>query len=161
MSEWRVLEGRDELRDDRVVLPDLRPQKAYECRVRALTLEGYSVFTDASEAMVRGGGINKLLLVVARVEGEGDDLRGDLDGEVREALRSPRHERLAMGLLVRLEAAGHEDLAQVGVSSVGRNCGARCEEQWRYVRRPSGSALQCGQTCTVFDVDIQSGPSRE
>mgnify|MGYP002044764441 CR=1 FL=1 len=42
------------LRDDRVVLPDLRPQKAYECRVRALTLEGYSVFTDASEAMVTG-----------------------------------------------------------------------------------------------------------
>ena len=54
VSEWRVLEGRDELRDDRVVLPDLKPQKAYECRVRALTLEGYSVFTDASEAMVTG-----------------------------------------------------------------------------------------------------------
>ena len=34
VSEWRVLEGRDELRDDRVVLPDLKPQKAYECRVR-------------------------------------------------------------------------------------------------------------------------------
>ena len=30
-----------------------------------------------------------LLLVVADVEGEGDDLRGDFDGEAREALRSP------------------------------------------------------------------------
>ena len=54
MCEWRPLVGREELRDDRVVLPDLKPQKAYECRVRALTLEGYSVFTDASEAMVTG-----------------------------------------------------------------------------------------------------------
>ena len=54
VHEWLPLIGRDELRDDRVVLPDLRPQKAYECRVRALTLEGYSVFTDASEAMVTG-----------------------------------------------------------------------------------------------------------
>ena len=102
------------------------------------------------------------LLVVADVEREGDDVPGDVGREARESLRGKfRGERLAMGLLVRLEAAGHEDLAQVGVSSVGRNRGARGEEQWRYVRRPSGSALQCGQTCTVFDVDIQSGPSRE
>ena len=62
-----------------------------------------------------------MLLVVARVEGEGDDLRGDFGREAREAFCSQRHERPAMGLLVRLEAAGHEDLAQVGVSSVGRN----------------------------------------
>ena len=41
VHEWLPLIGRDELRDDRVVLPDLRPQKAYECRVRALTLEGH------------------------------------------------------------------------------------------------------------------------
>ena len=59
------------------------------------------------------------------MEREGDDLRRDFGREAREAFCSQRHERLAMGLLVRLEAAGHEDLAQVGVSSVGRNCGSR------------------------------------
>jgi hypothetical protein len=50
---WRSL-ACEELRDDRIVLPDLRPQKAYECRVRALTLEGFSVFTDPSEPMRTG-----------------------------------------------------------------------------------------------------------
>lgn len=50
---WRSL-ACEELRDDRIVLPDLRPQKAYECRVRALTLEGFSVFTGPSEPMRTG-----------------------------------------------------------------------------------------------------------
>ena len=46
-----------------------------------------------------------MLLVVADVEGEGDDLRGDLDGEARESLGGKfRSERLAMGLLVAREA---------------------------------------------------------
>ena len=61
------------------------------------------------------------------MEGEGDDLRGDFDGEAREALRSPRHERLAMGLLVRWETDG-ANLAQVGVG-VGRDRDAHGEYQ--------------------------------
>ena len=57
------------------------------------------------------------LLVVADVEREGDDLRGDFGREARERLRGQRHERLAVGLLVGREA-DRGDLAQVGVSSV-------------------------------------------
>ena len=60
-----------------------------------------------------------LLLVVANVEREGDDLRGDLGWEARESLRGKfRSERLPMGLLVRREAADRGDLAQVGVVGV-------------------------------------------
>ena len=59
------------------------------------------------------------MLVVADVEGEGDDLRGDFDREARESLRGKfRSERLPMGLLVRREAADRGDLAQVGVVGV-------------------------------------------
>ena len=60
-----------------------------------------------------------LLLVVANVEREGDDLRGDLGWEARESLRGKfRSERLPMGRLVRREAADRGDLAQVGVVGV-------------------------------------------
>ena len=60
------------------------------------------------------------LLVVADVEREGDDLRGDFGREARERLRGEfRGERLAMGLLVGREAAGRGDLAQVrGVAAL-------------------------------------------
>ena len=58
------------------------------------------------------------LLVVADVEGEGDDLRGDVGREARGRLRGQRHEHLPMGLLVRREAADRGDLAQVGVVGV-------------------------------------------
>ena len=64
------------------------------------------------------------LLVVADVEREGDDVRGDVGREVRERLHGKfRSERLPVGLLVRFEAAGREDLAKVGVSrfSISRN----------------------------------------
>ena len=44
------------------------------------------------------------LLVVADVEREGDDLRGDFGREARERLRGQRHERMAVGLLVGREA---------------------------------------------------------
>ena len=55
-----------------------------------------------------------LLLVVADVEGEGDDVPGDVGREARESLRGEyRGERLPVGLLVRREAAGCGDLAQV------------------------------------------------
>ena len=59
------------------------------------------------------------------MEREGDDLRGDFGREARERLRGQRHERLPMGLLVRREAAGRGDLAQVGVFGVGRDRSAR------------------------------------
>ena len=62
------------------------------------------------------------LLVVAEVEREGDDVPGDVCREARESLRGKfRGERLSMGSLVRWEAAGRGDLAQVGVVGVGRN----------------------------------------
>ena len=54
------------------------------------------------------------------MEGEGDDLCGNFFREAREALRSPRHERLAMGLLVGREAAGRGDLEQVRVGVESR-----------------------------------------
>ena len=61
-----------------------------------------------------------MLLVVALVEGEGDDVGDRVDGEAREddsgARRRDAH---SMRLLVRLEAAGREDLVQVCVISVG------------------------------------------
>ena len=56
-------------------------------------------------------------------------MRGDLGREAHESLRSQRVERLPMGLLVRREAAGRGDFAQVGVVGVGRDRGARGEEQ--------------------------------
>ena len=68
------------------------------------------------------------LLVVADVEREGDDVPSDVGREARESLRGQRHERLPMGLLVGREADGG-DLAKVGVGSVGRDRGARGEEQ--------------------------------
>ena len=53
-----------------------------------------------------------LLLVVADVEREGGDVPGDVGREARKSLRGKfRGERLAMGLLVRLEAAGRGDLS--------------------------------------------------
>ena len=64
------------------------------------------------------------------MEGEGDDLRGDVGREARESLRSKfRSELLPTGLLVGMEAAGRGDRAQGGVSSFGRDRGARGEEQ--------------------------------
>ena len=47
-------------------------------------------------------------------------MRGDVGREAWESLRSQRVERLPMGLLVRREAAGRGDLAQIGVLGVGR-----------------------------------------
>ena len=71
------------------------------------------------------------LLVVADVEGEGDDLPGGVGREARENLRGKfRGERLAMGLFVGREA-DRGDLAQVGVSSVGRDRSARGEDASR------------------------------
>ena len=46
---WRT-HGRAELREDSAVVADLKPQVNYIFRIQALTLEGYSVFTDPSEA---------------------------------------------------------------------------------------------------------------
>ena len=70
-----------------------------------------------------------ILLVVADVEREGDDLRGDFGREARQSLRGEfRSERLPVSSLVRREA-DRSDLAQVGVSSVGWDRGARGEEQ--------------------------------
>ena len=57
------------------------------------------------------------LLVVADVEREGDDLRGDVGREAREGLRGEfRGERLPVGSLVRREA-DRADLLQVRVMS--------------------------------------------
>ena len=56
-------------------------------------------------------------------------MRGDVGREAWESLRSQRVERLPMGLLVRREAAGRGDLAQVGVIGMGRDRSARDEEQ--------------------------------
>ena len=57
------------------------------------------------------------LLIVADVEGEGDDLPGDVGREARESLRGKfRGERLPMGSLVRREA-DRADLLQVRVMS--------------------------------------------
>ena len=57
------------------------------------------------------------LLIVADVEGEGDDLRGDVGREARESLRGKfRGELLPMGSLVRREA-DRADLLQVRVMS--------------------------------------------
>ena len=68
------------------------------------------------------------LLVVADVEREGDDVPGDVGREARESLRGEfRSELLPTGLLVGREAAGRGDLKQVGVSSVGRDRGARSD----------------------------------
>ena len=110
----------------------------------------------------RHGNTYSFLLVVADVEGEGDDLRGDFGREAREALRSPRHEGLPVGLLVRREAAGC-DLAQVGVGSVGRDRGASGQQDRVYAAllRPVNSAPQRGKVLVVTDVDIRSGSSRE
>ena len=78
------------------------------------------------------------------MEREGDDLRGDLDREARESLRGEfRGERLPVGLLVGREA-DRGDLAQVSVSSVGRDRGARGEEQRVYMALMWDSALQRG-----------------
>ena len=51
-------------------------------------------------------------------------MRGDVGREARESLGGQRHERLPMALLVRREAAGRGDLAQVRVVGVGRDRGA-------------------------------------
>ena len=54
------------------------------------------------------------LLVVADVEREGDNLRGDFGREARKNLRGKfRGERLPVGLLIGREAAGSDDPAQV------------------------------------------------
>ena len=66
------------------------------------------------------------LLVVADVEGEGDDLRRDVGREARESLRGKfRGERLPVSSLVRREA-DRSDLAQVGVSSVDARTAEDC-----------------------------------
>ena len=58
-----------------------------------------------------------LILVVADVEREGDDVPGDVGREARESLRGKfRGERLPMGSLVRREA-DRADLLQVRVMS--------------------------------------------
>ena len=70
-----------------------------------------------------------MLLVVARVEGEGDDVGDRVDGEAREDdPGARRREARSMRLFVGREADSG-DLAQVGVGRVGRNYGARGEEQ--------------------------------
>ena len=51
------------------------------------------------------------------MEREGGDLRGNFFREAREALRSQRHERLPMGLLVRWEA-GRMDVFQIRIIEV-------------------------------------------
>ena len=72
-----------------------------------------------------------ILLVVADVEREGDDLRGDFGREARQSLRGEfRSERLPTGLLVGREA-DRGDLAKVGVGSVGRDRGARSDQVQR------------------------------
>mmetsp|Transcript_19356 Transcript_19356/g.59601 ORF Transcript_19356/g.59601 Transcript_19356/m.59601 type:complete len:92 (-) Transcript_19356:202-477(-) len=45
---WQTHAPSAELRADRAVVPDLKPQVKYVFRIQALTLEGYSVFTDPS-----------------------------------------------------------------------------------------------------------------
>ena len=84
------------------------------------------------------------------MEGEGDDLCGNFFREAREALRSPRHEGLPVGLLVRREAAGC-DLAQVGVGSVGRDRGASGQQDRVYAAllRPVNSAPQRGKVVVI------------
>ena len=47
--KWNTLQW-DELREDTAVVGDLKPHKRYVFRIQALTLEGFSVFTDESEA---------------------------------------------------------------------------------------------------------------
>jgi hypothetical protein len=67
-----------------------------------------------------------ILLVVADVEREGDDLRGDFGREARQSLRGEfRSERLPVSSLVRREA-DRSDLAQVGVSSVDARTAEDC-----------------------------------
>ena len=90
------------------------------------------------------------LLVVADVEREGDDLRGDFGREARERLCGEfRGERLPVSSLVRREAAGHGDFAQVSVSSIGRDRGARGDEICKMSLRLSVSRL------TRRDVEVE------
>ena len=56
-------------------------------------------------------------------------MRGDVGREAWESLCNQCVERLPMGLLVRREAAGRGDFAQVRVVGAGRNRSARGEEQ--------------------------------
>ena len=68
-----------------------------------------------------------MLLVVARVEGEGDDLRGDLDREAREFRGERRREAHSMCAFIGCPAAGRAHLAEVrvvGVVAVRRDRGA-------------------------------------
>ena len=69
-----------------------------------------------------------MLLVVARVEGEGDDVGDRVDGEAREDHSGARRrEARSMHLLVSREAAGRAHLAEVrvvGVMAVRRDRGA-------------------------------------
>ena len=51
VENWKEC-GKDDFRGNSVVIPDLKPKEAYVFRVRALTLDGYSVYTDPSEKMV-------------------------------------------------------------------------------------------------------------
>ena len=64
------------------------------------------------------------------MEGEGDDVGDRVDGEAREDdPGARRRETHPMGLLVGREAAGCANLAQVSIVGVGRDRGARGEEQ--------------------------------
>ena len=88
------------------------------------------------------------------MEREGDDLPGDVGREARESLRGEfRSELLPTGLLVGREAAGRGDLKQVGVSSVGRDRGARSEEQREYAETTWLTSPQRRKRFMAFSAD--------